>query len=53
MTEHDHTDWKYDIKISNDNAKNEKRVTIHARADSDNLEELLKRAESLFKDSMK
>jgi hypothetical protein len=48
MTEH--VDWKYDVKISNDNAKNEKRVTIHARSDDDALEELLKKAQQLFID---
>jgi hypothetical protein len=30
-----HPDWQYDIKISNDNTKGEKRVTVHVRSDGD------------------
>ncbi len=48
----DHVDWKFDVKISNDNAKNEKRVTVHARSD-ESLKEAVDDAEALFKDSMK
>lgn len=48
----DHVDWKYDVKISNDNAKNEKRVTVHARSDS-TLKEAIDDADALFTESMK
>lgn len=50
MTEHE--DWQYDVKISNDNAKNEKRVTVHARSDS-TLKEAVDDANSLYEDSLK
>ena len=50
MTEH--PDWKFDVKISNDNAKNEKRVTVHARSDL-SLKEAVDDAISLYQDSMK
>lgn len=30
-----HEEWEFDIKISNDNPKNEKRATIHVRSDLD------------------
>lgn len=51
MTMSEHDDWKYDVKISNDNAKNEKRVTVHARSD-DTLDEAVKDANKLYKDSL-
>ncbi len=28
-----HTDWKYTVKVSNDNTKGEKRVTVTVRDD--------------------
>ena len=47
-----HDDWKYDVKIDNNNAKGEKRVTIHARSD-ESLVKALEDALKLFKDSQK
>ena len=43
----EHLDWKYDVKISNDNAKNEKRVTVHARND-ETIEKAIEEAEKLY-----
>ena len=42
-----HPDWAFDIKISNDNTKGEKRVTIHVRGDID-PNELAKKAHELY-----
>ena len=42
-----HPDWAFDIKISNDNTKGEKRVTIHVRGDID-PKELAKKAHELY-----
>lgn len=42
-----HPEWTYDIKLSDDNTKGEKRVTIHVRSDGD-PQEALKLANSLF-----
>ena len=47
----DHPDWQYDIKVSNDNTKGEKRVTVHVRSDS-NPEEAQKLADKLYKDEL-
>lgn len=30
-----HAEWAIDVKISNDNTKGEKRVTVHVRSDGD------------------
>ncbi len=49
MTEH--PDWQYDIKVSNDNTKGEKRVTVHVRSDGDpNAAQEL--ADKLYKDEL-
>ena len=42
-----HPDWQYDIKISNDNTKGEKRVTVHVRADTD-IEKVMKLAHKAY-----
>ena len=47
----DHPDWHYEIKVSNDNTKGEKRVTVHVRSDV-NPEEAQKLADKLYKDEL-
>ena len=42
-----HPEWAFDIKISNENTKCEKRVTIHVRGDID-PKELAKKAHELY-----
>jgi uncharacterized membrane protein len=46
-----HKDWAYEIKVSNDNTKGEKRVTIHVRSDVDPAE-AQKLADKLYKDEL-
>ena len=41
----------YEIKVSNDNTKGEKRVTIHVRSDM-NPEDAQKLADKLYKDQL-
>ena len=42
-----HPEWAFDIKISNDNTKGEKRVTVHVRGDIDPTA-LKKKAHELY-----
>jgi len=51
MTEIYHTEHNYDIKISNDNTKGEKRATIHVRSDT-NPEDAIKLANQLYKEAL-
>ena len=46
-----HSEWAFDIKVSNDNTKFVKQVTVHVRADS-NPEEAQKLADKLYKDAL-
>ena len=47
----DHAEFAYDIKVSNDNTKGEKRVTVHVRSDT-NPEAAQKLADKLYKDEL-
>ena len=47
----DHAEFAYDIKVSNDNTKGEKRVTVHVRSDT-NPEGAQKLADKLYKDEL-
>ena len=49
MTEH--SEWAYDIKVSNDNTKGEKRVTVHVRSDED-PDGAQKLADKLYKEEL-
>ncbi len=46
-----HEDFAYEVKVSNDNTKGEKRVTVHVRSDS-NPEDAQKLADKLYKDEL-
>jgi hypothetical protein len=46
-----HSDWAFEIKVSNDNTKGEKRVTIHVRSDID-PDKAQKLADKLYKDEL-
>ncbi len=46
-----HNDWEFEIKVSNDNTKGEKRVTVHVRSD-DHPEAAQKLADKLYKDEL-
>ena len=43
-----HPEWKIDVKISNDNTKGEKRVTVHYRSDSDDIKKVVKKAHEMY-----
>jgi len=47
----EHPDWTYDVKVSNDNTKGEKRVTVHVRSDGD-PSEAGKLADKIYKDTL-
>jgi len=44
-----HKDWAFDIKISNDNTKGEKRATVHVRSDGEGMD-AVKLAHTLYKE---
>ena len=43
-----HDEWKIDVKISNDNTKGEKRVTVHYRSDTETVEDARKKAHEIY-----
>ena len=46
-----HSDFAYEVKVSNDNTKGEKRVTVHVRSDH-SPEAAQKLADKLYKDEL-
>ena len=47
-----HPDWRIDIKISNDNTKGEKRVTVHYHSDTETIEEARKHAHEIYTEEL-
>ncbi len=47
-----HPEWKIDVKISNDNTKGEKRVTVHYRSDTETIEEARKHAHEIYTEEL-
>lgn len=52
MQSNTHSDFAYDVKISNDNTKAEKRATIHVRSDTMDPHEVVKLAKQLYEESL-
>jgi hypothetical protein len=48
-----HDEYGVDIKISNDNTKGERRVTIHFRSDGQDYDEIIKKAREMFEETNK
>ena len=47
-----HPDWKIDVKVSNDNTKGEKRVTVHYRSDHESIEDCRKKAHEIYTEEL-
>lgn len=47
-----HNDFAYDIKVSNDNTKGERRATIHVRTDEMDPHEAVELALKMYKECL-